>query len=242
MGWQRYLFQGQNDPQAKKVWAEVSSEEELKVEDGLVKIKFTRSERAKEYTASRHNLSPLNNSKEKENNTDLDPAPPEISREIPDEVDLPAVEEDLILIYTDGATSSKVNHGSGPSGIGAVFWDGTNYKEISQFIGKATNQVAELQAINCALGSLREPPRPVRLYTDSQYAQKSLTQWIHNWRKNGWQNSSGKPVANQRLIKQAFDRMKDISDIELKWVEGHAGDPLNERADTLAVRAVENNR
>lgn len=242
MGWERYFFKGKNDQQAKKVWAEVNSDGGLKVDDGLVKIKFTESEDAKEYTAAKDNLSetaPADDSTSPDP-VELNPRPPKINRTPPAELNLPSPGEDEeVIIYTDGATSSPTGEGSGPSGIGVVFWDGENYKEISQYIGRTTNQVAELQAINCALENLRTPEAAVRIYTDSQYSRRALTDWIDNWRQNGWVNSSGDPVANQGIIKEISNRLDKFEDLRINWVEGHAGEALNERADTLAVRAVD---
>ncbi len=240
-GWERYFFKGKNDNQPKKVWVEVDDEGQLQRDDGLARMKYDNSEEAKVYNASPANLTPIAKADKPENTEpELKPGEIEVRRGCPASVDPPSMPDGVdILIYTDGATSSATHQGSGPTGIGVVFWDGKNYKELSQPLGRATNQVAELAAIRQALEEIRTPERSIVLRTDSQYAQKSLTQWIHNWKRNGWQNSSGQPVSNQSLIKEISRRMEDFKDLKIEWVEGHAGEELNERADELAVRAVE---
>jgi ribonuclease HI len=126
-----------------------------------------------------------------------------------------------IIVYADGACSGN----PGPAGIGVVVQDGATRKELSQYLGQGTNNIAELTALLEAANTIEEPERPVRMHTDSKYAIGVLSQ--------GW-----KAKANQELIartKQAFTRLKDL---ELIHVPGHAGVLLNERADVLAVQAV----
>lgn len=131
------------------------------------------------------------------------------------------VSENAIIIYTDGASSGN----PGPAGIGAVLTYGGHRKEISRYIGHATNNIAELQAIQAALHSLTTTHRPVRLYTDSSYAIGVLTK--------GW-----KAKANQELIAEIIESMKQFEDIVLIKVKGHAGIEENERADLLATQAI----
>lgn len=126
-----------------------------------------------------------------------------------------------IEIYTDGASSGN----PGPSGIGAVLRYGAHEREISRYIGEATNNIAELEAIRVALGAVKNRDLPVRLYTDSKYAHGVLTQ--------GW-----KAKKNRRLIESIRDLMARFRDIRLMKIPGHAGLEGNERADRLAVRAI----
>ena len=126
-----------------------------------------------------------------------------------------------IEIYTDGASSGN----PGPSGIGVVLRYGAHTREISRYIGEATNNIAELEAIRTALDAIKNRDLPIRLYTDSKYAQGVLTQ--------GW-----KAKKNRRLIASIRDLMTRFRDIRLVKVPGHAGLEGNERADHLAVRAI----
>lgn len=126
-----------------------------------------------------------------------------------------------LLAYTDGACSGN----PGPAGAGVVMIDGATVRELSEYLGNGTNNIAELTAIELAL--LAAPPdRPLRVHTDSQYAIGVLTK---NW----------KAKANQELIAKIRLLVKAHKALEMVYVPGHSGVPLNERADVLAVQAVQ---
>ena len=95
----------------------------------------------------------------------------------------------------------------------------------------------ELTAVIRALGALTRPAS-VQIHTDSQYVQKGISQWIHNWKRNGWKTADKKPVKNADLW-QELDRISQQHRITWLWVKGHAGHPGNERADTLANRGID---
>jgi ribonuclease HI len=94
----------------------------------------------------------------------------------------------------------------------------------------------ELTAVIRALEALKQPSR-VKLYTDSQYVQKGIQEWIHSWKRNGWKTADKKPVKNKELWVE-LDELRKPHDIEWHWVKGHAGHPENERADALANRGI----
>ncbi len=97
----------------------------------------------------------------------------------------------------------------------------------------------ELTAAIEALKVLRAPSQ-VELFTDSTYLKKGITEWIADWKKNGWKRRSGKrflPVKNDDLWRE-LDRLVDGHEITFHWVEGHAGDEENERCDMLARAAI----
>jgi ribonuclease HI len=94
----------------------------------------------------------------------------------------------------------------------------------------------ELMAAIAALESLPESGSAV-LHTDSQYVKNGLTQWIHGWKRNGWRTADRKPVKNEDLWRR-LDCAAAARRIEWRWVRGHAGDPMNERADALARAAI----
>ncbi len=81
---------------------------------------------------------------------------------------------------------------------------------------------------------------PVVVVSDSQYVIKGITQWIHNWQKNGWRTSQKKSVENQDLWKELWTLSQSFSQISWQWVAGHAGHPENEQANLLAQNAVKN--
>ncbi len=100
-----------------------------------------------------------------------------------------------------------------------------------------TNNRMELLAAIVGLASLKEPCM-VDLTTDSQYVRQGITQWIHNWKKRGWQTADKKPVKNADLWQQ-LDAETQRHTVSWHWVKGHAGHPENERCDDLARTAAE---
>jgi ribonuclease HI len=76
------------------------------------------------------------------------------------------------------------------------------------------------------------------LYTDSQYVQKGISQWIHDWKRRGWRTADKKPVKNADLWRR-LDELARGHHVEWHWVKGHAGHPENERADALANRGID---
>jgi len=74
----------------------------------------------------------------------------------------------------------------------------------------------------------------VRIYTDSNYVKNGITQWIHNWKKNGWKTSSGGDVKNKELWMKIDQLREHMKEVEWKWVKAHNGDEKNEHVDKLA--------
>ncbi|MGW9592149.1 ribonuclease H family protein [Streptomyces chartreusis] len=105
-------------------------------------------------------------------------------------------------------------------------------------LGKATNNVAELTALERLLTAI-DPGVPLEIRMDSQYAMKAVTTWLPGWKRNGWKTSAGKPVANQDLVVR-IDELLDGRKVELRYVPAHQvdGDPLNDFADRAASQAA----
>ena len=137
-----------------------------------------------------------------------------------------------VKIYTDGAC--KGNPGKG--GWGAVLQYGETEKEISGYADKTTNNIMELTAAVEALKLLKEPCEVI-LTTDSNYVKNGISDWIFNWKKNGWKTASKKPVKNKELW-QKLDSLSKNHSIQWKWVKGHSGHTENERCDKLANEAI----
>ncbi len=137
----------------------------------------------------------------------------------------------IISIHTDGACSK--NPGPGGWGVVVHFSDGST-KEIGGGIRETTNNQMELQGAIAALEFLasHKQSTPVDLYTDSKYVLDGITKWIKGWKKNGWKTKDNKPVKNQEFWQQ-LDPLNS-SNIRWHWVEGHSGDPDNERCDAIA--------
>ncbi len=101
---------------------------------------------------------------------------------------------------------------------------------------RTTNNRMELQAVIAALSALKKPCHVI-LHTDSQYVQKGVTEYLARWKAKGWQTAAKQAVANQDLWR-ALDEALQRHHIDWVWVKGHAGDPLNERVDQLAVNMI----
>ena len=100
-----------------------------------------------------------------------------------------------------------------------------------------TNNRMEMMAVIAALESLQKPI-VARVFTDSQYVQKGISEWIHGWKRRGWQTADKKPVKNVDLW-QRMDALAQGNKLEWCWVKGHAGHEENERADALARRGID---
>ncbi len=135
---------------------------------------------------------------------------------------------DTVEVWTDGACSGN----PGPGGWGVILSYKGKQKELSGGEAMTTNNRMELMGAIAALESLTRPCT-VALHTDSQYLRQGITAWIHGWKKNGWKTADRKPVKNEELWKRLDAALKQHK-IEWKWVKGHAGDVMNERADELA--------
>lgn len=135
---------------------------------------------------------------------------------------------DTVEVWTDGACSGN----PGPGGWGAILSYNGREKELSGGEAMTTNNRMELMGAIAALEALTRPCT-VALHTDSQYLRQGITAWIHGWKRNGWKTADRKPVKNEELWKR-LDAALGRHKIEWKWVKGHAGDEMNERADALA--------
>ena len=137
-----------------------------------------------------------------------------------------------IEIYTDGACSGN----PGPGGWGAIMrWNG-HEKELSGGEDDTTNNRMEMMAVIKALEALKKNST-VKVYTDSTYVQKGVTEWMAGWKARGWKGANKKPVKNKDLWLR-IDALVQSHHVEFHWVRGHDGHPDNERADQLAVAAV----
>jgi ribonuclease HI len=137
-----------------------------------------------------------------------------------------------VLIYTDGACDPN----PGPGGWAAVLQTGAHEKELKGAEARTTNNRMELQAVIAALEALKQPCR-VQLHTDSEYVQRGITEYLARWKAKDWKTSDRRDVANRDLWER-LDRALQRHQVTWHWVKGHAGDPLNERVDRLAVSMI----
>ncbi len=139
----------------------------------------------------------------------------------------------MIEIYTDGACRGN----PGPGGWGALLILGEHEKELSGAEAHTTNNRMELTAVIRALEALKRPVQ-ARIYTDSQYVRRGITEWLPAWKARQWRTADRKPVKNQDLW-QRLDEVCAAHTLEWQWVPGHAGVPGNERVDRLANEAID---
>jgi ribonuclease HI len=222
MPWVRRLLRGQ------RVYAKVDQDGQLEVADGRVAVVYRLSAGAKIYRANPKNLNVTGEPGDEALITapEVDAAALEPTERVPTPqngtatpppADLP---EGTLIIYTDGACTGN----PGPAGIGVVILDGDERKEVSEYLGEGTNNIAELTAILRAL-ELADPSRVVAIHTDSSYSIGLLTK---NW----------KAKANKELVAELRELASTFKDLRFVKVKGHAGIPENERADELATGAI----
>lgn len=138
-----------------------------------------------------------------------------------------------VLIYTDGACRGN----PGPGGWGALLIFGDREKALSGGERLTTNNRMELTAAIEALDALTRPCR-VELHTDSRYLRDGVTAWLPGWKARGWRTAAKAPVKNEDLWRR-LDAARARHEVDWRWVKGHAGHPLNERADALANAGLE---
>ena len=142
---------------------------------------------------------------------------------------------EILEIYTDGGCTGN----PGPGGWAAILLaDPDEPLEISGFERETTNNRMELTAVISALEKVQssfDTTGLIRIYTDSQYVQKGISQWMKGWEARGWKTAAGKPVKNKDLWLK-LKALNDSLNVEWKWVKGHDGNIWNERCDELVAR------
>jgi ribonuclease HI len=140
---------------------------------------------------------------------------------------------EVVEIWTDGGCKPN----PGPGGWAAILCFRAVERELSGAEPATTNNRMELTAAMMALEALKRPCRVV-LHTDSEYLKNGVTRWHAGWVRRNWRNAAGDPVANMDLWRRVLAAAA-AHQIEWRWVRGHSGNPMNERADVLATAARE---
>ena len=138
-----------------------------------------------------------------------------------------------VTIYTDGACRGN----PGPGGWGAILIAANGHeKELCGGDLATTNNRMELMAAIQALEALNKACK-VELHTDSQYVMKGITEWVRGWKARGWKTAAKDPVKNEDLWRR-LDQARQRHEVDWRWVKGHAGHEMNERADGLARKGM----
>ena len=140
----------------------------------------------------------------------------------------------MIKIYTDG--SCIENPGKG--GWAAIILNDGNKTEIKGNKKDTTNNQMELLAPIQALKKIPKGSK-VQIFTDSKYVKSGITEWIHNWKKNGWKTANKKEVSNKELWTE-LDILSNEFEVSWNWVKAHSNDELNNEVDLLARSAANN--
>jgi len=138
----------------------------------------------------------------------------------------------MIKIYTDG--SCLENPGNG--GWAAIIIDDEKKTQIKGSKKNTTNNQMELLA---PIEALKKIPKgsKVQIFTDSKYVNSGITEWIHNWKKNGWKTADKQPVKNKELWEE-LDLLANQFEISWNWVKAHSTDELNNEVDLIAREAA----
>jgi ribonuclease HI len=213
MPWIEATLRGQ------RVLARASADGTLAEENGRVEVRYKPTD-GKAYRAASRNLEVAVGAKLFPDATCAAVAP-STEKASGAKIQPHAVPADAWIAYTDGACSGN----PGPAGSGVVLIaPGGKMHEGLEYLGEATNNVAELTAILRAVEWIPAEARAIVVHTDSQYAIGVL--------QKGW-----KAKANGELVARA-KRVVQERRAKLVYVPGHQGVALNERADELAREAV----
>ena len=139
--------------------------------------------------------------------------------------------DNIVEIWTDGGCKPN----PGPGGWAAILKFRGTIKELSGAEAETTNNRMELTAAAEALTALTRPCTII-IHTDSEYLRNGITRWHTGWVRKNWRNAAGDPVKNMDLWKRILEAAA-MHKIDWRWVRGHSGNAMNERADQLATQA-----
>ena len=138
----------------------------------------------------------------------------------------------MIKIYTDGSCIGNPGNG----GWAAIIIINEKKTEIKGSKKDTTNNQMELTAPIKALSKIPKGSK-VQVFTDSKYVKSGITEWIHNWKKNGWKTTNKQPVKNKKLWTE-LDHLTSEFEIKWNWVKAHSTDKLNNEVDLIAREAA----
>ncbi|HEA83661.1 MAG TPA: deoxyribose-phosphate aldolase [Thermodesulfobacterium geofontis] len=137
-----------------------------------------------------------------------------------------------IELYVDGSSLGN----PGPGGWAVLIKSGEKEEILSGGEPLATNNQMELKAVISALSHFKEPKR-LKIYTDSEYVIKGVTEWLPKWKKRGYITSDGKPVKNRELW-EVLERLINFHQVKWEKVSAHSGNFYNEKVDKIAKESA----
>ena len=140
----------------------------------------------------------------------------------------------MIKIYTDGSCIGN----PGKGGWAAIIIINDKKTQITGSQENTTNNQMELLAPIKALNKIPRGSK-IQIFTDSKYVKSGITEWIHNWKKNGWKTANKQSVKNKEFWIE-LDLLTEKFEIKWSWVKGHSTDKLNNEVDLLAREAANN--
>ena len=138
----------------------------------------------------------------------------------------------MIKIYTDGSCIGN----PGKGGWAAIIIINDKKTQMKGSQENTTNNQMELLAPIKALNKIPRDSK-IQIFTDSKYVKSGITEWIHNWKKNGWKTANKQPVKNKELWTE-LDLLTEKFEIKWSWVKAHSTDKLNNEVDFLAREAA----
>ena len=138
----------------------------------------------------------------------------------------------MIKIYTDGSCIGNPGNG----GWAAIIINDEKKIQIKGSKKNTTNNQMELLAPIKALKKIPKGSK-VQIFTDSKYVKLGITEWIHNWKKNGWKTANKQQVKNKELWEE-LDLLCSEFEIRWSWVKAHSTDKLNNEVDLIAREAA----
>jgi ribonuclease HI len=147
------------------------------------------------------------------------------------------------VVHADESCLGNGRDGTTPGGAGVLIEvstaRGIARRDLLLSAPDSTNNRMALSGAIATLAILSGKGRRISVtyVSDSEYLVKGMREWVPGWQARGWRRKGG-AIENLELW-QTLVRVAARHDVTWRWVRGHAGDPKNEYADHLAVRAAE---
>ena len=209
-----------------KVYAQVDDNlHPIADENGLVPFQYQKTSGSQVYTTARRNLTMIPGTEPVEVDSEVTDVKPPRPRKVakttaPVTPATDVLPPNTIVVYTDGGASPN----PGPAGSGVIMMYGGHTLEIWEYLGRSTNNVAEITAILRALENIKNKSLPIVIYSDSNYAIGVLT-------------GTMKANKNRELIAQTQAEMAKCPNLRLSKVKAHVGIQYNEHVDQLCALA-----